>query len=60
MRTKRKLEAWIFIFDMRSAREEVNVDNATCDDGGGISVVHWCRLENLLMVKSRALEILTG
>ncbi len=43
---------------MRSAQEEGNVDNAVCDDGGGISMVHRCGLKNLLMVKVRALEIL--
>jgi hypothetical protein len=47
-----------FFFNMRSAREEGNVDNAVCDDGGGIFMVHRCGLKNLLMVKVRALEIL--
>jgi hypothetical protein len=49
-------EAWIFF--MRSAREEGNVDNAARNDGDGISMVHRRGLKNLLMVKVRALEIL--
>jgi hypothetical protein len=36
---------------MLSALEEENVDNATRNNGGGASMVHWCRLKNLLMVK---------
>ncbi len=40
------------IFYMRSTQEEQNVDNAAHDDGGGISMVHWCGLKNLLMVKA--------
>ena len=52
-------EAWIFFFFYtRSAREEGNVDNAVREGGGGISMVHWCGLKNLLMVKVRALELL--
>ena len=47
-----------FLFYLRSAREEGNVDNAARNDGGGISMVHRCGLKNLLMVKVRALEIL--
>ncbi len=30
------------------------MDNATRDDGGGISMVHRCGLKNLLMVKSES------
>jgi hypothetical protein len=47
-----------FFSYMRSAREEGNSDNAVRDNRGGISMVHRCRLKNLLMVKVRALEIL--
>ena len=43
---------------MRSARKERNVDNVVRINGGGISMVYWCGLKNLLMVKVRALEIL--
>jgi hypothetical protein len=41
-RTKRKRG---FFFYMSSAREDGNVDNAVRDDGGGISMVHWCGLK---------------
>ncbi len=40
----------LFIY-LRSTREEGNVDNAACNEGGGISMVHQCGLKNLLMVK---------
>jgi hypothetical protein len=52
--TKRKLN----FFCMRSAQEEGNVDNAFCNNGGGISMVHRCGLKNLLTVKVRSLKIL--
>jgi len=32
-------------------REKGNMDNVARDNGGGISMVHWCGLKNLLMVK---------
>ena len=38
-------------FFVCSAQEEGNMDNAGRDDEGGISMVHRCRLKNLLMVK---------
>ena len=34
------------------------MDNVARNEGGGISMVHRCRLKNLLMVKVRALDIL--
>jgi hypothetical protein len=54
-RTKRKLGFFLYALRVRGRK---NIDNATRNNGGGISMVHRCGLKNLLMVKVRVLEIL--